>query len=95
MVTLLASAVITYLSNETDGRRRHFLQTWQEQLNFTSNFELESVISTEKEQLQWQLEKLPTDKLSIQNAIIILEVQFRSSFYQYQTLIACEIFSPG
>lgn len=38
------------------------------------NFNLESFCSTEREQLQWQSEGLPSDKLSTQNTIIILKV---------------------
>lgn len=39
-----------------------------------SNFSLQNFLSSEREQMQWQGEGLSTDKLSIQNAIIILKV---------------------
>lgn len=38
------------------------------------NFNFESFCSTEREQLQWQSEGLPSDKISIQNTIILLKV---------------------
>lgn len=40
-----------------------------------NDFNLEEFLSSEREQLQWQSEALPSDKLSIENAIIILKVQ--------------------
>lgn len=38
------------------------------------SFSLQTFLSSERQQLQWQGEGLPTDQLSVQNAIIILKV---------------------
>lgn len=40
-------------------------------------FSLQTFLSSERQQIQWQGEGLPTDQLSIQNAIIILKVSAR------------------
>lgn len=49
------------------------LVNWCTELKIES-FNLESFCSTERELLQWQSEGLPSDKISIQNTIIILKV---------------------
>lgn len=40
----------------------------------SNTFCLESFLCSERQQLQWQGEGLPTDQLSVQNAIIMLKV---------------------
>lgn len=42
-----------------------------------SKFSLEEFLSSERENLQWQSEGLGSDQLSIQNAIIMLNVSSR------------------
>lgn len=62
---------IYFVSNFREVMKLWCQETGLEQTN------IESFLSTEREQLQWQSEGLSSDKLSIQNAIIILKVSFR------------------
>lgn len=49
------------------------LKNWAEILNY-NKFSLQTFLSSERQQIQWQGEGLPSDQLSIQNAIVILKV---------------------
>lgn len=51
------------------------------ELNVES-YSFEDFMSTEREHLQWQSEGLSYDKLSLQNAIIILKVIFHLKLKQ-------------
>ena len=42
---------------------------------FHSAFDLRRFLCTESEQLQWKAEGLPSDDLSMENALIILQVR--------------------
>ncbi|PSN45379.1 Cytoplasmic dynein 2 heavy chain 1 [Blattella germanica] len=70
--SLLGSAFITYLSVAPEDLRRSLMAEWQEILG-VDGFSLTSFLGSEKEQLQWLSEGLPSDQLSIQNALIILQ----------------------
>ncbi|CAH0554582.1 unnamed protein product [Brassicogethes aeneus] len=70
---LLASAFIMYLSNANEEGRQNNLKEWMSEMGI-NEFNFESFLSTEREQLLWQSQGLPFDKLSIQNAISILKV---------------------
>jgi dynein heavy chain 2 len=66
--------------------RQSLVAEWQDQLDM-KNFSFTTFLGSEKEQLQWLSEGLPSDQLSIQNALIILQViiiinmlQFSMSF---------------
>nr|CAD7594422.1 unnamed protein product [Timema genevievae] len=71
--SLLAAACITYLSSAPEDSRRSLLRRWQEVLG-VDQFSLTSFLGSEKEQLQWLSEGLPSDELSVHNALIILKV---------------------
>lgn len=84
--SLLAAAFITYLSMAPEDLRQSLVAEWQDQLDM-KNFSFTTFLGSEKEQLQWLSEGLPSDQLSIQNALIILQViiiinmlQFSMSF---------------
>ncbi|KAK5644082.1 hypothetical protein RI129_007927 [Pyrocoelia pectoralis] len=76
---LLASAFITYLSQESEDNRILILEKWLQVLG-VNKFSLEEFLSSEREQLQWQSEGLPADQLSLQNAIIILNMNMTPLF---------------
>ncbi|XP_055023019.1 cytoplasmic dynein 2 heavy chain 1 [Boleophthalmus pectinirostris] len=75
---MLAAAFITYLSAAPEGRRRHCLETWMAQSGL-QKFDLRSFLCTESEQLIWKSEGLPSDDLSMENALVILQInEFKS-----------------
>ncbi|GJQ81468.1 btv [Trypoxylus dichotomus] len=73
---LLAAAFVTYLSEEPEDLRLNLLETWKQIIGQTvvNQFTLEEFLSSERENLQWQSEGLGSDQLSIQNAIIMLNI---------------------
>ena len=71
--SLLASAFITYLSFAPEDVRQSLMAEWQDLFGM-KNFSFTSFLGSEKDQLQWLSEGLPSDQLSVQNALIILQV---------------------
>ncbi|XP_068612804.1 cytoplasmic dynein 2 heavy chain 1 isoform X2 [Brachionichthys hirsutus] len=72
MRTMLAAAFITYLSAAPEDRRKHCLETWMAQSGL-KKFDLRSFLCSESEQLIWKSEGLPSDDLSMENALVILQ----------------------
>ena len=70
---LLAAGFITYMSSAPEDMRHNALHDWMNNLGVQS-FELRRFLSTESEQLIWKSEGLPSDDLSMENAMVILEV---------------------
>ncbi|CAL1541204.1 unnamed protein product [Lymnaea stagnalis] len=73
---LLAAAFITYLSAAPEDQRRNYLKQWQEAVG-VDKFDLRRFLSTESEQLIWKSEGLPSDDLSMENALVILQSSLR------------------
>ncbi|XP_068082912.1 cytoplasmic dynein 2 heavy chain 1 [Anabrus simplex] len=71
--TLLAAAFLTYLSNSPEDIRTSLMTKWQEMLK-VEDFSLIRFLGSEKQQMQWLSEGLPSDQLSIQNALIIMQL---------------------
>ncbi|XP_013869519.1 cytoplasmic dynein 2 heavy chain 1 [Austrofundulus limnaeus] len=69
---LLAAAFIAYLSAASEDRRRHCLEIWMAQSGL-QKFDLRSFLCSESEQLIWKSEGLPSDDLSMENALVILQ----------------------
>uniref|UniRef100_A0AAV2J329 Cytoplasmic dynein 2 heavy chain 1 n=1 Tax=Knipowitschia caucasica TaxID=637954 RepID=A0AAV2J329_KNICA len=69
---MLAAAFITYLSAAPEDRRRQCLDMWMAQSGL-QKFDLRSFLCTESEQLIWKSEGLPSDDLSMENALVILQ----------------------
>ena len=70
---LLASAFITYLSHAPEDERRIRVEQWKE-VTEVKEFNLKQFLSTESELLAWKTEGLPFDDLSLENALVILQV---------------------
>jgi dynein heavy chain 2 len=68
---LMASAFLNYLSDKDEGMRSTKVATWCQILGLKS-FSLASFLSDESEILEYVSEGLPSDQLSIENAIIAL-----------------------
>ncbi|KAM3875467.1 cytoplasmic dynein 2 heavy chain 1 [Diretmus argenteus] len=72
MRAMLAAAFITYLSAASEDRRRNCQETWMTQSGL-QKFDLRSFLCSESEQLIWKSEGLPSDDLSMENALVILQ----------------------
>ncbi|KAK3531386.1 hypothetical protein QTP70_018186, partial [Hemibagrus guttatus] len=68
----LAAAFITYLSATPEDQRRVTLHSWMEQAGL-QKFDLRHFLCSESEQLIWKSEGLPSDDLSMENALVILQ----------------------
>ncbi|OWF37256.1 Cytoplasmic dynein 2 heavy chain 1 [Mizuhopecten yessoensis] len=74
--TLVAAAFITYLAQAPEDVRRNCINTWLESMG-VSRFDFRRFLSTESEQLIWKSEGLPSDTLSMENALVILQSALR------------------
>jgi dynein heavy chain 2 len=69
---VLAAGFITYLSQAPEDQRRSKLSDWVSSIG-VDNFNLRRFLSSESEQLAWKGEGLPSDDLSMENAMVILQ----------------------
>eukprot|EP01052_Picozoa_sp_SAG31_P000354 SAG31_NODE_11_length_38734_cov_21.263854_4_plen_1070_part_00 len=67
---LLAASFINYLGNEAEAERRERLAHWM-QVTGVDDFKFTEFMSLESERLQWKSEGLPSDQLSLENALVI------------------------
>jgi dynein heavy chain 2 len=70
--TLISAAFIVYLANATEDIRREKISSWSQISNVAKNFSFCSFMSSESEQLILKAQGLPSDVLSKENAIILL-----------------------
>ena len=68
---VLGAGFITYLSQAPEDQRRQMLSGWVAHIGL-ENFNLRRFLSSESEQLAWKGEGLPSDDLSMENAMVIL-----------------------
>ncbi|XP_076446844.1 LOW QUALITY PROTEIN: cytoplasmic dynein 2 heavy chain 1-like [Babylonia areolata] len=73
MRALLAAAFITYLPSAPEDMRRERMKAWMKAIGI-EHFDLRRFLSTESEQLTWKNEGLPSDELSMENALVILQI---------------------
>ena len=71
---LLGAAFITYLSNAPEDIRKKSLDRWMSMFSI-KRFDLTRYLSSEREMLQWRSEGLPSDQLSVENALCVLQAQ--------------------
>ena len=69
---LLSAAFITYLASKPEDERSEFLKEWMSRLD-VEKFDLRKFLCTESELLTWKSEGLPSDQLSVENSIVIME----------------------
>src|SRR5690606_26987498 len=74
--SLLSSAVISYLVAFTSAYRQEAIHLWKQKLRelniqFSENYSLESSEGDPIEIREWNIQGLPSDPFSIENAIII------------------------
>ncbi|EAN79214.1 dynein heavy chain, putative [Trypanosoma brucei brucei TREU927] len=70
---LVAAAFITYIARETEDVRQRYLKQWSSRLNLPDVVKLTGYMRTDGELLQWKSEGLPSDDLSQENAIAMLD----------------------
>ena len=71
MKSLLSSAFITYLGGENETSREVNINNWKNALR-VEDFNIRSFLATEAQLLTFKKEGLPADRLSMENAIIIM-----------------------
>ncbi len=71
---VLGAAFIVYLSNAPEDVRKKYMEKWKSMLGI-KRFDLKRFLSSEREMLQWRSEGLPSDDLSIENAMCVLQAQ--------------------
>lgn len=74
-LALLSAAFITYLAGQSEDKRAEFVKHWKQLLNVDDKFDVRKFLSTESEQLVWKSQGLPSDELSMENAMVILRSQ--------------------
>lgn len=73
-LALISAAFVTYLSSKPEDERAEYLREWAAKLAL-DKFDLKRFLCTESELLTWKAEGLPSDQLSVENSIVILEVR--------------------
>ena len=71
-LAILSSAFITYLASQSEDKRADYMTKWKQTLNVDEKFDVRKFLSTESEQLVWKSQGLPSDELSMENALVIL-----------------------
>jgi hypothetical protein len=79
----MAAAFIIYLPGLPEEKRRASLETWKSILG-VEEFSLQSFMATEQKVLLWQAENLPSDAVSIENAIVTLNVSLLITYKQHK-----------
>lgn len=74
----LAAGFITYLSSAPEDVRKATMARWCEAAEL-QGFDFRRFMSTESEQLGWKAEGLPSDDLSMENALVILKVSLSTA----------------
>lgn len=74
-LALLSAGFITYLAGQSEDKRVTFMDRWREFLKVDDKFDVRKFLSTESEQLVWKGQGLPSDDLSMENAIVIKRSQ--------------------
>ncbi len=69
--SLLAAAFCTYLPAQPEAARERQLSAWCARLGLHA-FDLAGFMCGESEVLTWQSRGLPSDQLSVENAVVIL-----------------------
>jgi len=86
---LMSAGFLVYLADESEQVRKDILEEWQgafvqgglltgkgAKVGQPGGFSMQTFLSTEGELLRWKGQGLPTDKLSSENAIVILNAHY-------------------
>jgi dynein heavy chain 2 len=69
---IITAGFLTYLADMSEDLRMELSTKWSSKLGI-SKFDIKYFVCTEQEMLQWRAEGLPSDELSLENAIAILK----------------------
>nr|WAW84826.1 cytoplasmic dynein 2 heavy chain 1 [Halisarca dujardinii] len=69
---LVAAGFVTYLGHTPEGERRQLLGSWLTELQL-EQFDPRKFLATENTQIQWKMEGIPSDNLSLENGCVILK----------------------
>ncbi|CAM4781010.1 unnamed protein product [Rotaria magnacalcarata] len=72
---VLSAGFITYLASQSEDKRLDYMNKWKQTLSVDEKFDVRKFLSTESEQLGWKSQGLPSDELSMENAMVILRSQ--------------------
>ncbi|PAA68244.1 hypothetical protein BOX15_Mlig013490g1 [Macrostomum lignano] len=75
--SLLAAAFICYMPAAPEDQRLSQVKTWLSATEISDHFDLRRFLTSESEQLIWKSEGLPSDDLSVENGIVILQCSLR------------------
>ena len=84
----VAAGFITYLSSAPEDVRKATMAKWCEAAGL-QGFDFRRFMSTESEQLGWKTEGLPSDDLSMENALVILKVTWSVCSFNVQLSVFC------
>ncbi|CAD5120552.1 DgyrCDS9119 [Dimorphilus gyrociliatus] len=70
---IIGAGFVTYLSNASEDCRTEKVQSWMKFMNI-EDLNIQKFLSTESEQLFWKGEGLPSDNLSLENAMVMLKI---------------------
>eukprot|EP01135_Chromosphaera_perkinsii_P005308 Nk52_evm1s338 gene=Nk52_evmTU1s338 len=76
---LMAAAFCTYLPQNAEDVRAEYIEKWCQILDLDS-FAFRAFMTTESQVLKWKAEGLPSDDLSVQNALVVLQKQNQVPF---------------
>jgi dynein heavy chain 2, cytosolic len=75
-LSLISAGFIAYLAGQSEDKRLEYQTQWKKMSNVDEKFHVRRFLSTESEQLVWKSQGLPSDELSMENALVILRSQF-------------------
>ena len=71
--------LLLHLCKQTpEDVRRQLFSSWLDHLKL-EYFDFKRFLASESEQLQWKIEGLPADQLSVENACVVLQVSYMSA----------------
>ena len=71
-LSIISAAFITYLADKPEDIRKNLCVKWCSKVGI-SYFDIKHFLSSEQEMLQWKANGLPSDDLSLENAIAIMK----------------------
>lgn len=70
---IIGAGFVTYLANASEDCRAEKVKSWMKFMNI-EDLDIQKFLSTESEQLAWKGEGLPSDNLSLENAMVMLKI---------------------